>query len=312
MRKQFYTSSTNTSYIHVFGHRNPDSDSICCSIVVSEWLNFIGKTAKPFRQGELTPESKYILNFADVLVPDMLPSDLSGQKVWLVDFTDVEQGPPTLLDSDILGIIDHHRLGTVITKSPPDVWIRKVGCSCTIVFQILTTESPMPISQHQAILLLGAILSDTLALTGPTTTEKDKVAVSKLKNIANLNYDKFINGLLAAKTDISGQTASQLLNRDAKNYQIGGLSILLSQIEVCSMADITPILPELFQAIEIRRKVSRLDVVVLILTDIMQHNSTIYFSENETLGLSPVSLPGVTSRKKEILPWLTNQLEPIC
>ncbi|MFB5078063.1 DHHA2 domain-containing protein [Raoultella sp. C349492] len=301
-------TSAQESIIHVFGHRNPDSDTICSALVVADWLNYTARPARPFRLGELTPETRYILQVAGVAQPDLLHDDLTNKKVWLVDFTDVEQGPLTLPDSDVIGIIDHHRVGTIVTKNPPDVWIRAVGCCATVILTILTTESPMPLSAAQAILLLGAILSDTVALSGPTTTPRDRESVAILRDIAGVDYDAFVAGLLAAKTSLEGQSAAQLLHRDAKHYQIHGVSLLLAQIEVRDMSDINPHLPGLKQEMERARREMGLEMVVLMLTDITHRHSILYFSPNDLIRSHQVSLPGMTSRKKEILPWLTDRL----
>ena len=222
--------------IYVFGHQNPDSDSICSALVTADWLTMLGKSATPFRLGEITPETAFILQQAGVNPPRLLDEDLSEKQVWLVDFTDAEQGPPSLALSNIVGIIDHHRLGTVMTQNPPDVWIRAVGCCATILWQILSCENQLSISTSQATLMLGAIVSDTVALSSPTTTVHDIAAVKALIPISKLNYDHFVKGLLAAKTDIRGQSPHTLLMKDAKRYQINGLSVLLSQIEVATMS----------------------------------------------------------------------------
>lgn len=301
--------NSNESLIHVFGHKNPDSDSICSALVVADWLNQQGHHAQAFRQGELTPETRYILKSASIEQPSLLEDSLKDQKVWLVDFTDAEQGPKTLLDSNIIGAIDHHRLGTVVTKNPPNVWIRSLGCSATIVWQIMNHENAMALTQAQATLLLGAILSDTVALTGPTTTEFDKTAVAELTKIAKLDYQQFVKGLLKAKTDIAGQSANRLLHRDAKNYQIAGKAILLAQIEMQDLADIAPILPELLALMKEECLANRLDMVVLMLTDISKHNSVLHFFDPQKADQEPITLAGVTSRKKEVIPWLTDRLQ---
>ncbi|HCR2991868.1 TPA: DHH family phosphoesterase [Serratia marcescens] len=294
--------------LYVFGHKNPDSDSICSTLVVADWLNYLGKPAAAFRLGELTPETRYILAAAGVQAPPLLKGDLRDRKVWLVDFTDVEQGPASLPDSDVVGVIDHHRLGTLITRNPPDVWVRAVGCCATVILQILAAERPMPLSSAQATLLLGAILSDTVALSAPTTTELDRLAVSRLRAISHVDYDAFTAGLLAAKTDLSGLSAAQLLQRDAKNYRIHSVSLLLSQIEVRAMSDIDPLLPALQQALEHAKQEAGLAMAALLVTDITCRRSTLYFSPNRVLDIRQVSLPGMTSRKKEVLPWLTRQI----
>ena len=294
--------------IYVFGHQNPDSDSICSALVTADWLNMLGKFATPFRLGEITPETAFILQQAGVEAPRLLSEDLSGTSVWLVDFTDAEQGPPSLALSNIVGIIDHHRLGTVMTQNPPDVWIRAVGCCATILWQILTFENQLSISSTQATLMLGAILSDTVVLSSPTTTVHDIAAVKALIAISKLDYNPFVKGLLAAKTDIQGQSPHTLLMKDAKRYQINGLSVLLSQIEVAAMSEVDLVLPDLHTALMKECQCGGFDIAAMAITDIFQKNSTLYFSENNALHFASLSLPGVISRKKGILPWLTSAI----
>ncbi|MBC3228141.1 manganese-dependent inorganic pyrophosphatase [Serratia fonticola] len=294
--------------IYVFGHQNPDSDSICSALITADWLTNLGKRATPFRLGDITPETAFILQQAGVAPPPLLDEDLSGKQVWLVDFTDLEQGPSSLADGNIVGIIDHHRLGTVMTQDPPDVWIRSYGCCATVIWQILTLENPQPISSSQAILMLGAILSDTVALTSPTTTAQDIAAVQSLSSINQLNYDSFVKELLIAKTDIRAQTPDSLLKKDAKRYRINAQSVLLSQIEVASMSAVDAMLADLLIALTKECQSGDFDIAMLAVTDIFKKHTTIYFSENNALNLTCLSLPGIISRKKEILPWLTDTL----
>lgn len=301
-------SSQRENSIYVFGHKNPDSDAVCSALVVADWLNYTGRPATPWRLGEITPETQYILNVAGVSQPDLLTADLTDKTVWLVDFTDAEQGPSSLMDSNVIGIIDHHRIGTLITHNPPDVWVRAVGCCATVILSILQHGIPMPVTAAQAVLLMGAILSDTVALSSPTTTIQDQEAVAVLREIADIDYGQFVAGLLRAKTDIAGQSALALLNRDAKNYRIHDVPLLLSQIEVRNMADITPLLPALLQEIDKTSKNSAQEMVILMVTDITSRNSVLFFSDSSLTGSRQESLPGMTSRKKEILPWLTDRI----
>ncbi|MBF7994970.1 manganese-dependent inorganic pyrophosphatase [Rahnella laticis] len=291
--------------IYVFGHLNPDSDTICSALITADWLNHLGKPATPFRLGDITPETAFILQQAGVSEPALLECALDDKDVWLVDFTDAEQGPESLLRSNIIGIIDHHRLGTVMTKNPPDVWIRSVGCCATILWQILSFESVMPVSASQATLLLGALLSDTVALTSSTTTVQDKAAAQALTELSGLDYDVFVKGLLTAKTNISGLSPARLLMRDAKSYRLNALSVLVSQIEVESVSSVEHILADLIAELTRQTAQGGFDFGVVAVTDIFKRNSTLYFSDNNPLQTSGLCLPGVISRKKDILPWLT-------
>lgn len=294
--------------IHVLGHLHPDSDSICSALVTADWLNAVGMLATPYRLGDISAETSYILRQAAVCQPELLDFSLHGKKVWLVDFTDMEQGPSSLPDSNIVGIIDHHRLGTVTTQEPPDIWVRSVGCCATVIWQICNIESHLALSWSQATLLLGAIVSDTVGLTSPTTTAQDIAAVKFLSVVSQLNYEHFVRGVLTAKTDIHGYTPEQLLMKDAKRYQIQGLSVLISQIEVAAMSAIDIVLPELLIALEKEKQENNIDIAMLVVTDIYKKTSSLYFSEDNVIPLKNFTLPGAVSRKKEILPWLTATL----
>jgi len=294
--------------IHVFGHLYPDSDSICSALVTADWLNTLGMPATPWRLGDITAETSYILRQAGRCQPDLLDFNLSGKKVWLVDFTDLEQGPASLPDSNIVGIIDHHRLGTLTTQNPADIWVRSVGCCATVIWQICNIECHIALSWSQATLLLGAIVSDTVGLTSPTTTAQDIAAVKFLSVVSQLNYEHFVRGILAAKTDIHGYTPAQLLMKDAKRYKIQGLSVLIAQIEVAALSQIDVVLPDLLLELAKAKQTNHYDIGMLAVTDIYKKVSSIFFAEDNVLPLKNFTLAGAVSRKKEILPWLTATL----
>lgn len=296
--------------IYVFGHKNPDSDAICSAIVTADWLRHQGKPAVAFRLGDINRETRFILARAEVAVPALLPEaeDLADKDVWLVDFTDAEQGPATLAAANVIGIIDHHRLGTLTTRQPPDVRIQPVGSCGTLVWRLIAGESDMALSAAQAVLLLGAILSDTVGLSSSTTTELDRPAVNALFRLTSLERKTFIGELLAAKTDISGLTAVQLINKDAKNYRIHGVNLILAQLELNAMREVEPRLPELLTTINALRDTYHQDMIILMVTDIHRKQSTLWFSDNGITGPMHISLLGAVSRKKDVLPWLTQQL----
>ncbi|XBS69768.1 manganese-dependent inorganic pyrophosphatase [Acerihabitans sp. KWT182] len=296
--------------LYVFGHKNPDSDAVCSAIVAADWLCHLGKHAMPFRLGEINAETHYILNQAGVAAPALLEAGVANKDVWLVDFTDTEQGPASLPQSNVVGIIDHHRLGTLTTRNPPDAWIRCVGSSATLLWQIVTTESDMRFTSSQSVLLLGAILSDTVSLTSPTTTDRDRQAIEALFPLTRLDRVRFCRELLEAKTNISGLTAKELINKDAKRYRIGGREILLSQLELNAMSQLDGLMPALMAEMDQQCRRDGLDAVILMATDIVRKDTTLWFSKNSVSGIppQPVRMPGVLSRKKEVLPWLTERL----
>jgi manganese-dependent inorganic pyrophosphatase len=294
--------------IHVFGHRNPDSDSICSALVLADWLNGQGRPATPWRLGSLRTETRFILECAGIKSPALLTQELDGLDVWLVDFSDFEQGPESLARANIIGLVDHHRLGSLRTEAPFDAWIRAVGCSATIVLSLLDQ-----VTRPQARLLLGAIMSDTLCLTSPTTTPQDEAACQRLAPLAGLSLAEFGQQLLVAKTDLSGLSAAQLLRQDEKGYQVAGVNLVMSQIEVGSQAQITPLMAELEAEMAQRVTTDDLDAYVLMVTDLGEGASRISACPHPQRPLPQlpqhtVTLPGVVSRKKQGLPWLTAQL----
>lgn len=292
--------------IHVFGHKNPDSDSICSALVITDWLNGQGRQATPWRLGDLRTETRFILEHAGVSEPELLTKDLTGEDVWLVDFSDLEQGPATLAQANVLGLVDHHRLGTLVTQSPLDAWIRAVGCTCTIAFDLLSQQGT--VTRSQARLMLGAIMSDTLCLTSPTTTEQDKIACERLAPLAEVSLAEFGQQLLMAKTDLSGLTPPQLLQQDEKAFQAEGCSFIMSQIEVGSEQQLAEHLPALQQEMAQRVTSEGLDFFVLMVTDLTAAASRIYFTEHAKVPAESSYHPGFVSRKKQGLPWVMDLL----
>lgn len=294
--------------IHVFGHLIPDSDTVCTAYVAARWLTIKGQHAQAFRLGELNRETAYIFRHAGLTPPPQLNDSLAGKDVWLVDFTEPAQGPATLNESNVVGIIDHHRLGGLITQLPPEVWIKPVGSSATLLWQLMTPAHRREISPGEAILLLGAVLSDTVALRSPTTTEEDHQVVDELCALTKVEREDFIRDLLTAKTDIIGLSADELLNKDSKMFDIWGNKVLAAQLELYSLEQAEPLIDELKSAMIQRVTTSGAGLVVLMLTDISTECSTLYFAGPALADNAPVTIAGMLSRKKQLLPWLHTRL----
>lgn len=294
--------------IHVFGHLNPDSDTVCTAYMAARWLTIKGRNAQAFRLGELNRETNYIFRHAGLTPPPLLDDSLAGKDVWLVDFTEPAQGPASLNESNVVGIIDHHRLGGLITQLPPEVWIKPVGSSATLLWQLMTPTIRHEISPSEAILLLGAALSDTVALRSPTTTDEDRQAVDELCSLAKVDREDFTRDLLTAKTDIVGLSADELLNKDSKIFDISGNKVLVAQLELYSLDQAEPLIDELKSAMEQRVTTSGAGLVVLMLTDISAECSRLYFAGPALTDNAPCTIAGMLSRKKQLLPWLHARL----
>ncbi|AHF79277.1 putative, inorganic pyrophosphatase (plasmid) [Sodalis praecaptivus] len=294
--------------IHVFGHTHPDSDAICTALVTSYWLTSQQRPASAWRLGSANPETRFIFEFAGMDLPPQLTIPLNGKQVWLVDFSEPAQGPVDLLQSDITGIIDHHRLGGIVTQMPPEVWIKPVGSSATQLWLIMEDDSRRTLPPAHAVLLLGALLSDTVNLRSPTTTQADIRSATELSVLSGVNRKVFAYRLLSAKTDITGLSAEELLNRDLKAFVIAGTDVRIAQLEVHSPDQVSPLMKELHQAMTCLAEQSGAGLVVLMITDISHNFLTLYFAGRESANAASCSVPGMLSRKKQLLPWLESQL----
>jgi len=118
--------------VYIFGHKSPDSDAVCAAIALADLKTKLGVESVPARQGDVTPETKFILDRFGFSAPEFIGSG-AGKQVILVDHSDLAQSLDDLKEAEILGIVDHHKLGDVTTSSPLEAWIWPVGCSCTVI-----------------------------------------------------------------------------------------------------------------------------------------------------------------------------------
>lgn len=294
--------------IHVIGHLHPDSDAVCTAYMTARWLTLRGHNAQAWCTGELNRETLFIFNAANLPCPEQLNKSLRNQNVWLVDFTEPAQGPDSLCESNIVGIIDHHRLGGLYTQLPPEVWIKPVGSSATLLWHLMSQEIRANLSPSEAILMLGAIISDTVALRSPTTTDDDRTALDELFPMADIMRDKFITDLLTAKTNIDGLNTHQLIHKDIKNFNIHGTNTYISQIELYSLNQIAPLIEELRREMGRFVAETKADLMVLMLTDISSECSTLYFAGSIFDSTKSYSIKEMLSRKKQLLPWLSAHL----
>lgn len=298
--------------IHVVGHLNPDSDAICTAFMAARWLNMRGLQATAWRLGEPNRETRFLFERAGQDIPPLLEMPLTDLDVWLVDFTEPTQGPETLQESNIVGIIDHHRLGGLVTRLPPEVWIKPVGSSATLLWQLMSPENRAQITPAQALLLLGAALSDTVTLRSPTTTADDRLAVEELTALTGIDLTAFSADLLSAKTSVEGLRASELLQKDIKRFTINGQQVSVAQIELYALSQVADMMDALREEMTDYAARSGADLVVLMLTDINVGNSQLWFAGPRQPELAqPVIVEGMLSRKKQMLPWLESHVAQI-
>lgn len=299
--------------IQVVGHKNPDSDSICSALVATELLKARGLEAKAVRQGDLNRETQYIIEQAGVEAPEMC-TGVAGEKIWLVDYSDLAQAPDDVNEAEILGIVDHHRLGDVMTVNPLEAWIWPVGCTCTILFNLFKMEE-VEITRPLATLMMSAILSDTVGFASPTCTQKDKDAVAELAKYAEVaDLDAFIKSLLIAKTDIEGLSAAELVEKDLKAYPFNERQVVVGQVELATLEQVDGMIDALEQDLQRRCDEEGLAFAAVMLTDITTATTRLLYKgewaeklvKHETDGM--LMMADTLSRKKQGWPWLQAEL----
>jgi len=300
----------------VFGHTTPDSDSIVGSISLSYLKNQLGEDTTPTRQGEINPETEFILDRFGFTKPE-LKTSYAGENVYLIDFMESSQSPKDIDDATILGIVDHHKLGDLKTSTPLEMWVRPVGCSNTIVKQMFDYYN-IKIPKNLAGMMASAILSDTVIFKSPTCTKEDTKACKELAKIAEIeDYKALGMEMFIVKSNVLNATKKELVLRDFKDFIMGGAKIGVGQLEVVDLSVFDNMKDELFEAMGELKEEGDRNSVLLLLTDIMKEGSQLLLlSDNSqkierafniTLKDNQIWLPKVMSRKKQIIPFLEKQ-----
>ena len=201
----------------IFGHKNPDTDSITSSLVMENLEKKLGnKNVKAVRLGNVNKETQYVLNYLGIEAPELISSVDDNQEVILVDHNEASQSADNINNAKVLKVIDHHAINFA-TSTPLYYRAEPVGCTATVLYKMYK-ENDVEIDKTIASLMLSAIASDTLLLKSPTTTEEDKKVVKKLEEISGLDISVYGLDMLKAGTDISDYTPEQVINIDCKLF----------------------------------------------------------------------------------------------
>ena len=301
---------------YVFGHTIPDSDSIVGAYSLSYLKNQLGEDCIPTRQGEINPETAFILERFGFEQP-MLKTSYAGENVYLIDFMESSQSPKDIEEATILGIVDHHKLGDLKTSTPLEMWVRPVGCSNTIMKQMFDYHN-IEIPKDLAGMMMCAILSDTVIFKSPTCTKEDTKAVKELAQIAGIDDPKALGmEMFIVKSDVLNDTKEALVKRDFKEFNMGGEKVGIGQLEVVDLSVFDDMKEELFEATQKVKDENERHTVILLLTDIMQEGSQILVLSDDSTKVesafnvkledNQVWLPKVMSRKKQIIPFLEKE-----
>ncbi|QQE72793.1 manganese-dependent inorganic pyrophosphatase [Brevibacillus composti] len=302
----------------IFGHRNPDTDSICSALVYADLKTKLGADVEPVRLGEIGGETRFVLDTFQVAAPRLIETAANEvDQVILVDHNERQQSVSDIDQVQVVEVIDHHRIANFETSNPLYYRAEPVGCTTTILKKMYK-EHGVDISKEMAGLMLSAIISDTLLLKSPTCTDQDVAAARELAEIAGVDLESYGLEMLKAGADLSDKSIQQLISLDAKEFQMGNYKVEIAQVNAVDVNEVMVRQAELEAALSAIIEEKGLDLFLFVVTDILNNDSiglalgkaahAVEKAYNVQLDQNKAVLKGVVSRKKQIVPVLTDTL----
>jgi manganese-dependent inorganic pyrophosphatase len=300
----------------IFGHRNPDTDSICSAIAYASLKAKIGADAEAVRLGPVSAETQFALDTFNVPAPRFVESvSAETSEVILVDHNELQQSALDIAKVTVTEVIDHHRIANFETAGPLYSRAEPVGCTATILNK-MHKEKGVAVSPDIAGLMLSAILSDSLMFKSPTCTDEDVAAAHELADIAGVDISTYGVDLLKAGAGLSEKTPGELISLDAKEFSMGDTKIEVAQVNAVDLDDVMSRQAELETAMNEVSAAKGLGLFLFVATDILSGDSVgiavgPQASKVETafgvkLEDNRALLKGVVSRKAQIIPALTS------
>ncbi|BFH70758.1 MAG: manganese-dependent inorganic pyrophosphatase [Paenibacillus dendritiformis] len=302
----------------IFGHKNPDTDSICSAIAYADLKTQLGFDVEPVRLGSINGETQFALDTFQAEAPrlvETVANEVNG--VILVDHNERQQSANDIDQVQVLEVIDHHRIANFETSGPLYYRAEPVGCTATILNKMYK-ENGKSISKNIAGLMLSAIISDSLLFKSPTCTEQDVAAARELAAIAGVDAEQYGLEMLKAGANLSDKSIEELLSLDAKEFTMGSAKVEIAQVNAVDVNDVLSRQAEVEAALSGIIAKKGLDLFVFVVTDILNSNSVaialgskadaVEKAYNVNLENNTALLKGVVSRKKQIVPVLTDTL----
>ncbi|HEN1027351.1 TPA: manganese-dependent inorganic pyrophosphatase [Streptococcus agalactiae] len=305
------------SKILVFGHQNPDSDAIGSSVAFAYLAKEAwGLDTEAVALGTPNEETAYVLDYFGVQAPRVVESAKAEgvETVILTDHNEFQQSISDIKDVTVYGVVDHHRVANFETANPLYMRLEPVGSASSIVYRMFK-ENGVSVPKELAGLLLSGLISDTLLLKSPTTHASDIPVAKELAEIAGVNLEEYGLEMLKAGTNLSSKTAAELIDIDAKTFELNGEAVRVAQVNTVDINDILARQEEIEVAIQEAIVTEGYSDFVLMITDIVNSNSEILALGSNmakveaafefTLENNHAFLAGAVSRKKQVVPQLT-------
>lgn len=294
----------------VFGHQNPDTDAIAAAIALAYLEKQDGYDTEAVALGNVNPETQFVLDYFGVKAPRVVNAARpETDQVMLVDHNEPQQSISDIADLTVTHVVDHHRISGFNTEKPLYYRAAPYGCCSTIITQMYSEEG-VDIPKEIAGLMMSAIISDTLLLKSPTTTDVDREALQALAEIAEVpDYADYGVKMLKAGTNVDAKTAVELITGDAKSFTLGNKQVRIDQINVVDLADITKRLAEIKAAMKVEAQSANYDLFLVLATNVLTSNSMLIVVGDPKTAVTNafhteldendvMNLPGVVSRKK--------------
>ncbi len=300
--------------IKVMGHCPPDTDSTCSPIAYAWFLkNHKGLDAEAVVGGDLNKEAQFVLSHFGVPAPQRIDSVAEGEKLVLIDTNNPEELISGWDKAEIIEIIDHHKLYGLKTPNIPNVTVRTYGCVATVLWELMK-EAQDSLPKEIAGIMAACIISDTLNLTSPTTTDTDRATLGRLVTLSGIDKNGFASDMFTAKSNLDGLTSEQILLTDAKDFKFGENLYKIAVLETTNPQQALEKRVELEGAMNTLKTKENLAGMMFFVIDIVMSNAVLLVSSQADLELAQkafnvapdptgvIVLPGVVSRKKQIVP----------
>lgn len=303
----------------IFGHQNPDTDAIVAAKAYAYFQTQKGLDVEAVALGDPNMETNFVLNHFDEPAPRVIKTVANEvDHVMLVDHNEAQQSVADLNQVTVSHVIDHHRIANFETKLPLYYRAEPVGCTSTILTEMFDEEK-IEIPAKLAGLMLSAIISDTLLLQSPTTTDKDREAVRALAEIADIDVQSYGIEMLKAGTNLAAKTDKELVDGDAKSFDMAGKSVRIGQINTVDLNEVLDRQAGLEKEMQAEMAADGYDLFITLATNVLNSDSELIVAGgpkevvekafNTKLANNRASLPGVVSRKKQVVPPLTAAFE---
>ncbi|ETY74202.1 manganese-dependent inorganic pyrophosphatase [Lactiplantibacillus fabifermentans] len=300
----------------VFGHQSPDTDAIVAAKAFSYLENKLGADTEAVALGEPNEETQFVLNHFNEPAPRVIEKAAPEvDSVMLVDHNEPQQSVSDIADVTVSHVVDHHRIAGFNTAQPLFYRAEPLGCCSTVIYKLFK-ENNVEIPAKLAGLMLSAIISDTLLLKSPTTTETDVAVVKDLANIADVDYETYGLEMLKAGTNLASKSETELIDADAKSFELNGSTVRVAQVNTVDLAEVLDRQAAFEAAAKDENAANGYDLFLILATNILDSNSELIVVGAPTapveaafgkkLENNRLNLPGVVSRKKQVVPPLTD------